>query len=285
MTCDCAQGTIAWHSRNICTKSTNWFMPRCTRGKSLEPIDPYIERTARHLRKASKVKRRIQMGEEKPINDEIPPPPTTPGRAPMRSFANLNMAAINRGIQAPVVGANNFEIKTYEEAVELIENLAEHNYATPRSTTKRVANVQESEELKAIKAQLAAIINQLKGASIQPALNYDGEIPNLFLASHEPEQMANLKTLFGLYDSLIKITENKDSNGVRLVVSIKRKFLWTNAVGMLQHCVSQQLVLPPTLRTILSNSTLTLVFSFYQEHLCAVSEPVIVSNGALEVYG
>ena len=58
--------------------------------------------------------------------------------------------------------------KTYEEAVELIENLAEHSYTTPRSSTKWVANVQEIEELNAIKAQLAAHMSQLKGTSIQP---------------------------------------------------------------------------------------------------------------------
>ncbi|KAI3736281.1 hypothetical protein L6452_15820 [Arctium lappa] len=297
-------------------------MPRRTRGKSLEPIDPEIERTAHHLRKASKVRRRIQMGEERPINEEMPPPPPPPppGRMTMRSFANLNMTAINRGIQAPAVGANNFEIKygttqmlqqkqfggaptedshahlltfekicntfkingvsddtvklrlfnfslkgrahiweeslptdqihtwadmtttflhkffppgrttqlmaeithfvqwdqetlyeaweryknmlkkcphhglhswviiqtffgglhqqyknditvaaggalmnkTYEETVELIENLAEHNYDAPQSDTRSIANVQESDELKVIKAQLAAITNQLK---------------------------------------------------------------------------------------------------------------------------
>ncbi|KAJ9545447.1 hypothetical protein OSB04_025154 [Centaurea solstitialis] len=77
--------------------------------------------------------------------------------------------------------------KTYEEAVELIENLAEHSYATPRSATRRVASVHESDELKEIKAQLAAITNQLKGTSIQP----DEAIPDLFPASQEPEQSGN----------------------------------------------------------------------------------------------
>jgi len=32
--------------------------------------------------------------------------------------------------------------KTYEEAVELIENLGEHSYATSRSSIRKVANVQ-----------------------------------------------------------------------------------------------------------------------------------------------
>ena len=52
--------------------------------------------------------------------------------------------------------------KTYEEATELNENLAEHSYATPRSATKRVVSIHEVEELKAIKAQLAALTSQLK---------------------------------------------------------------------------------------------------------------------------
>ncbi|KAJ9545367.1 hypothetical protein OSB04_025074, partial [Centaurea solstitialis] len=79
--------------------------------------------------------------------------------------------------------------KSYEEAVELIENLAEHSYATPRSATRRVASVHESDELKEIKAQLAAITNQLKGTSIQPA----EAIPELFPASEEPEQVQFLQ--------------------------------------------------------------------------------------------
>ncbi|KAJ9556630.1 hypothetical protein OSB04_011244 [Centaurea solstitialis] len=79
--------------------------------------------------------------------------------------------------------------KTYEEAVELIENLAEHSYAMPRSATRRVASVHESDELKEIKAQLAAITNQLKGTSIQPA----EAIPDLFPASEEPEQVQYLQ--------------------------------------------------------------------------------------------
>ncbi|KAJ9546856.1 hypothetical protein OSB04_019399 [Centaurea solstitialis] len=52
--------------------------------------------------------------------------------------------------------------KTYGEAVALIENLAEHSYVTPRSNVGRVAKVQDSDELQEIKAQLAALTNQLK---------------------------------------------------------------------------------------------------------------------------
>jgi hypothetical protein len=79
--------------------------------------------------------------------------------------------------------------KTYEEATELIENLAEHSYATPRSATKRVASIQEVEELKAIKAQLAALTSQLKGTTIQSAQPREEGIPNLYPASQEAEQV------------------------------------------------------------------------------------------------
>ena len=83
--------------------------------------------------------------------------------------------------------------KTYEEATELIENLAEHSYATPRSATKRVASVQEVEELKAIKAQLAALTSQLKGTTIQPAQPREEGIPNFYPASQETEQVQYLQ--------------------------------------------------------------------------------------------
>lgn len=83
--------------------------------------------------------------------------------------------------------------KTYEEAVELIENLAEHSYATPRTTVRRVSSIQESDEMKTIKAQLAAISDQLKGTSIQLLHFNDRGIPDLFPASQEPEQVQFLQ--------------------------------------------------------------------------------------------
>ena len=79
--------------------------------------------------------------------------------------------------------------KTYEEATELIEDLAEHSYATPRSATKRVASIHEVEELKAIKAQLAALTNQLKETSVQPSHPREEGIPNSYPASQEAEQV------------------------------------------------------------------------------------------------
>jgi hypothetical protein len=79
--------------------------------------------------------------------------------------------------------------KTYEEATELIENLAEHSYATPRSATKRVASVQEVEELKAIKAQLAALTSQLKGAPSPSSHQKEEGISDSFQFSHDSEQV------------------------------------------------------------------------------------------------
>ena len=79
--------------------------------------------------------------------------------------------------------------KTYEEATELIENLAEHSYATPRSATKRIASIQEVEELKAIKAQLAALASQLKGAHIPSSHHKEEGIPDSFQFSQDPEQV------------------------------------------------------------------------------------------------
>jgi len=83
--------------------------------------------------------------------------------------------------------------KTYEEAVGLIENLAEHSHATPLSATKRVANIQEVEELKAIKAKLANLTSQLKGASIHPAYQNEEGIHGLFLTSQGTEQVQYLQ--------------------------------------------------------------------------------------------
>ena len=69
----------------------------------------------------------------------------------------------------------------------MIENLAEHSYATPRSATKRVASIQEVEEVKAIKAQIAALTSQLKGTTVQSSQPREEGIPNLYPASQESE--------------------------------------------------------------------------------------------------
>ncbi|KAJ9535713.1 hypothetical protein OSB04_un001134 [Centaurea solstitialis] len=72
--------------------------------------------------------------------------------------------------------------KTYDEAVELIENLAEHSYSTPRDDVRKVAQVQGSDELKEIKAQLAALTNQLKAVSVQPVQQVEAGTPDYFPA-------------------------------------------------------------------------------------------------------
>ncbi|KAJ9544693.1 hypothetical protein OSB04_024400 [Centaurea solstitialis] len=86
--------------------------------------------------------------------------------------------------------------KSYDEAVALIENLAEHSYATPRADVGRVAKVQDSDELQEIKAQLAALTNQLKAVSVQPVHQLEAGIPEPFPSQGDvpqPEQVQLLQ--------------------------------------------------------------------------------------------
>ncbi|KAJ9538246.1 hypothetical protein OSB04_030979 [Centaurea solstitialis] len=85
--------------------------------------------------------------------------------------------------------------KTFEEAWELIENLAEHSYATPRSAVRRVASVQEPDELKEIKAQLVALTSQLKGTSLHMAHQGDGGYFDQFQSGGEPQQTEQVQFL------------------------------------------------------------------------------------------
>ncbi|KAJ9535332.1 hypothetical protein OSB04_un001557 [Centaurea solstitialis] len=85
--------------------------------------------------------------------------------------------------------------KTFEEAWELIENLAEHSYATPRSAVRRVASVQEPDELKEIKAQLVALTSQLKGTSLHMAHQGDGGYSDQFQSGGEPQQTEQVQFL------------------------------------------------------------------------------------------
>ncbi|KAJ9560069.1 hypothetical protein OSB04_005229 [Centaurea solstitialis] len=85
--------------------------------------------------------------------------------------------------------------KTFEEAWELIENLAEHSYATPRSAVRRVASVQEPDELKEIKAQLVALTSQLKGTSLHMAHQGDGGYSDQFQSGGEPQQTEQVQLL------------------------------------------------------------------------------------------
>ncbi|KAJ9536447.1 hypothetical protein OSB04_un000382 [Centaurea solstitialis] len=85
--------------------------------------------------------------------------------------------------------------KTFEEAWELIENLAEHSYATPRSAVRQVASVQEPDDLKEIKAQLVALTSQLKGTSLHMAHQGDGEYSDQFQSGGEPQQTEQVQFL------------------------------------------------------------------------------------------
>ncbi|KAI3771178.1 hypothetical protein L6452_02337 [Arctium lappa] len=90
-------------------------MPRRRLFGDLEPLDPEIERTARQLRREARIRTARRMGDqhnedEIPINNNNHPPPPPP-RIPMRNLATPTMAAAQRGVQAPVVAANSFEIK------------------------------------------------------------------------------------------------------------------------------------------------------------------------------
>ena len=71
------------------------------RGKILVHRDLKIERTLHQLKKAAKARKQKIMEGERPHQEYVTPPP--PPMRPMRSFANPNMAVVNRGVQAPRV--------------------------------------------------------------------------------------------------------------------------------------------------------------------------------------
>ncbi|KAI3685658.1 hypothetical protein L6452_34913 [Arctium lappa] len=78
--------------------------------------------------------------------------------------------------------------KTFEESWELIENLAKDSYATPRSDVRKVASVHDTDEFRQVKAQIAAINNQLKNTSLQGQTASDGVVDQ-FSQMDSPEQV------------------------------------------------------------------------------------------------
>ncbi|KAJ9553266.1 hypothetical protein OSB04_017311 [Centaurea solstitialis] len=215
-------------------------MPRGNRGKPLLPRDLEIERTARRLRKAVKVaklrKKTFKQDEEVEMAE----------RRPIRSFANPNMPAPNRGkstdleenlpsnqittwaqmttafldkffppgrtaqLMADITHFAQWDQETLYEAWErykdMLKKCPHHGlqdwviiqtffgglhpqYKNEIIAAAGGALMNKTYEEAEIKAQLAAITNQLKGTSIQPA----EAIPDLFPTSEEPEQVQYLQ--------------------------------------------------------------------------------------------